>query len=63
MVVYVVMVITDYEYGCRSIEKAYATREQAEKAIAKLGQQTVDFWDGSQSPLYTIEELEVEPEQ
>lgn len=58
--VFIVEKITDYEYGCRSVEAVFSDISNAEKYIASTGDQCeVIFWDGSKSMKYKIEEYDV----
>ena len=59
MVVYVVMILVDEEYGGRDMIKGFSTKKQAKDFIREHGQTTVECWYGDE-PLYTIEELEID---
>lgn len=60
MIIYCVMEIQDYEYGCRDIESVWATYEQAEAHIEELGNKEVTFWNGSTLDKYTVNSYRVE---
>ena len=60
MTVFIVEKVTDYEYGCRSIEAVFQTYEGAKEYIDNTGMQCeIEFWDGSKAMQYTIGEYEV----
>ena len=58
MTIYLVMVMTEFEYGGREVEKAFYSEEKAKDYI-KDKQRTIDNWYG-EDELYTIEEIEIE---
>lgn len=60
MSVYIVEQVTDYEYGCRSIDAVFAKYEDAEEYVKNTNNQCeITFWDGSKEMKYHIEEYEV----
>ena len=59
MNVFVVLEICDYEYGCRRIRDIFSNADDAQKYIEALGNQEVEFWDGSKENKYIIESYPV----
>ena len=59
MIVFIVMKISDFEYGCRKVDAVFKNYEDAEKYIENAGQSEVEFWNGSKEMYYTIDEWDV----
>lgn len=57
--VYIVMKICDFEYGCREVDRVFSTENEAKEYVESV-QEDIVFWNGKTHKLYTIEEWEVE---
>lgn len=61
MVVYAVRAVVDEEYGCREVQRIYASREDAEAYVSEHQEYWQPWWDddGAEVPVYDIEEMQV----
>lgn len=61
MTVFIVEKVIDYEYGCSGIEAIFQTYEGAKEYVDNTGMQCeIEFWNGSKTMQYTINEYEVQ---
>lgn len=57
--VYVVMEVCDYEYGCEEINSVWDSYESANNYISSLNNEEITFYDGHKQPRYAIDTWEV----
>ena len=61
MVVYAVRAVVDEEYGCREVQRIYASYEDAEAYVSEHQEYWQPWWqdDDAEVPVYDIEEMQV----